>query len=75
MSDELSTHLLVDYVSDELSTHLLIDHVSDEFDAGCAANLVVAFEAAFEVENETFEQQLANIGKLERVQGTALQYP
>jgi hypothetical protein len=43
----------------------LVDHVSDEFDAGCAANLVVAFEAAFEVENETFEQQLANIGKLE----------
>jgi hypothetical protein len=44
----------------------LVDHVSDEFDAGCAANLVVAFEAAFEVENETFEQQLADIGKLER---------
>jgi hypothetical protein len=38
--------------------------VSDELDAGCAANLVVAFEAALEVENETFEQQLADIGKL-----------
>ncbi len=43
----------------------MVDHVGDEFDAGCAANLVVAFEATFEVENKTFEQQLANIGKLE----------
>jgi hypothetical protein len=48
----------------------LVDHVSDEFDAGCAANLVVAFEAAFEVENETFEQQLADIGKLERTRSS-----
>jgi hypothetical protein len=48
----------------------LVDHVSDEFDAGCAANLVVAFEAAFEVENETSEQQLADIGKLQRTRGS-----
>ncbi len=44
--------------------------MSDEFDAGCAANLVVAFEAAFEVENETSEQQLADIGKLQRTRGS-----
>jgi hypothetical protein len=53
------------YLENSLGTHLLVDHVGDEFDAGCAANLVVAFEATFEVENKTFEQQLANIGKLE----------
>ena len=48
----------------------MVDHVSDEFDAGCAANLVVAFEAALEVETETFEQQLADIGKLQRTRGS-----
>ena len=44
--------------------YLLVDHVSDELYAGCAAYLVVALEAALEVENETLEQQLPNIRKL-----------
>jgi hypothetical protein len=52
----------------------LVDHVSDELDAGCAANLVIALEAAFEVENETFEQQLANIGKLQRRRSSIIGY-
>jgi hypothetical protein len=42
----------------------LVDHVSDELDAGCAADLVVALEAALKVENETLQQQLADVREL-----------
>jgi hypothetical protein len=48
-----------------LHSYLLINHVGDELDAGCAANLVVALEAALKVQDQTLQQQLTDVGKLE----------
>ena len=45
-------------------TDLLIDHVGNEANTAGAPQLVLALEAALEVDDETLEQKLADIGKL-----------